>query len=241
MSAPLKVHSQAFYNAHQRDETSGLQFVLINSTVRDWAHWWARTLPPRNYIWIDKPDLKSAIGAVIAECKKYQMKLKTIYLVGHGSILGQEFGNETITPQGALTVLRGIEMGARSVHKPAPPPARPIRHHGTSQQSVEPVAIIRELLPYYLRDGSGEFIMAGCRVGAGSTAVAVSRALPNIVVSAYDMAQLPGTCSNAGTQYFYKNGGSKGSIFHYTPGTLLSTFETTGQILGEAHPQQDSE
>ena len=212
---------------------SGLKFILQSDQI-DGANAMARLLPPRSgFLIVRKRSLREAVAEVMGKCGTMN-KIQTIYIIGHGSTEGQEFGEigaDMLQP----TSITAMLLQKPELPKPPPRvvafgPQPPLRRPGGV--TVDGVHLMHKLCPYYVLDGTGELILGGCRVGAGDTVRLLSKVMKNIVVSGFNMAQLPTGCGDAGAQIFYKDGICVRIKAHYTLTTVLSLLPTLAQASG---------
>lgn len=207
----------------------GLNFIL-QSTNEDRANTMARYIRPRSgWIGIETITLGAAVYDVINRCRRERKLIQAIYIIAHGSPEGQEFGERSkdmLMPAAIERVPADNQMQALLAKRPP----RPHQRKELPHEYLSGPQLIQHLIPYFNSDGTAELILGGCRVGVGDTARTMSCLLPNILVSAFDMAQLP-TGMDSGTQTFFRNGVCVKVSFHANLSTVLSITETVSQSL----------
>ncbi len=204
---------------------SSLEFIL-QSEETDFANALAIVLPPRTgFVSIRHRKLADAVQEVVAKCRKGG-SIRTIYIVGHGSPEGQEFGSDSsdmITPASAESMAREVSLAAR-----------PGKARSLAPGKLDGVHLLRRLLPHY--EKGGQLILGGCRVGSGDTAKMLSLTMPNVLVSSFDMAQVPTGMGDAGNQIYYMNGVVMRTELHKTLTSVFAIPHTFMQWTGSWQP-----
>lgn len=233
---------EMMYKTGKSSAPTGLRFIL-QSTQGDWANFLAQYVRPRmGWESITNRTLQGAVHEAINRCQQAKLPILSIYIIGHGSPEGQEFGSQTsdmLTPAGIGNVLQEEELRKKKEEmRKKPGYKEPVhrQHHNKKPQnepSLPGPALIKQLAPYFTKDCTGELILGGCRVGLGDTARMLSKILPNVTVSAFNMAQIPTGyfvfTGDSGKETLYKNGVQVGVWYHANISSLLSITPTLFQ------------